>query len=451
MPCPYPAMPPRPARPLPLMRWLSVAQDNSLAMWHQGAYVELLMHRRLPGRNLYVLNNPSNIRQVLVTEAENYTKSPETSRPLRPLLGNSLFISEGEDWRLQRRVIAPILTGPERLHGYEAIMIQAVEEMLERWAAKANGAELEMAWECTQLASEVISRALFSFRLGDHARTVFDAFSHYQNTLGRLDLMNLMGLPSWIPRPGEASAQRSIVQLEQVVSAIIDAAQRRSGSYEDLPELLLGEHSPHRHKLGRRQLRDEFMLTLLAGHETTANALCWAYYLLSRDVRVRGELESEVDRVLRGNPPGPGDLDRLPYTKALVSEALRLYPPIYQFSRQAQAATHLGKQAIASGSLLVISPWLLHRHHRFWKQPDAFHPERFLESGGRRRRQCYIPFGAGPRVCPGAGFAMNELVYALAMSAQRFRLQLRPGAVVQPLGRLTLRPRHGLPMLLLRR
>lgn len=447
MSCPYPAMPARPRRPLSPLGWFTTARDNSLALWHQGAFVELTMHRRLPGRDLMVLNNPRDIRQVLISDADHYTKSPETSRPLRPLLGNSLFISEGEDWRLQRRVIAPMLTGPERLLAYEGTMIQAIAETLERWSALPPDAELALDWECTRLAAEVISRTLFSFPLGDHARTVFEAFNRYQDTLGRLDLMSLLGLPAWLPRPGESTARRAVHRLEGVIGDIMLTARRRGGTHDDLPELLMGEHSPHRDTLGERQLRDEFMLTLLAGHETTANALCWAFYLLDLEPRVRDALEREVDRVLGGVPPSPGDLERLPYTRAVVSEVLRLYPPIYQFSRQARHATRVGGSDVPARSLMIVAPWLLHRHHRFWKRPDAFEPERFLAPGGRRRRQCYIPFGAGPRVCPGAGFAMNELVYALAMSAQRFRLRLRPGFQVRPLGRLTLRLRGGLPML----
>lgn len=439
-------MPPRAQRPLPPWRWVTIARDNGLAIWHQGAFSSLLMHRRLPGRDLWVLNNPRDIRQVLVTDAAHYTKSPETWRSLKPLIGNSLFISEDDEWRLRRRVIAPMLTGPERMRAYEGTMIKVVEEMLGRWEGVSEGSELEMGWECTWLAAEVISRALFSFPLGNHAHTIFEAFSQYQATLGRLDLMSLLGLPAWLPRPGEISARRAVGLLEGVVEAIVAAARQRHCPYDDLPEMLMGAHSPHRDVLGPTQLRDEFMLALLAGHETTASALSWAYYLLSLDERVRRELEAEVDRELAGSRPRPGDLERLPYTRALVSEVLRLYPPIYQFSRQARGEANLEGRNLAPGSLIVISPWLLHRHRRYWKNPDAFIPERFLESGGRRRRQCYIPFGAGPRVCPGAGFAMHEMVYALAMSAQRYRLDLCSGTVVEPLGRLTLRPRNGLPM-----
>ncbi|WP_201091265.1 cytochrome P450 [Thiocystis minor] len=446
---PCPAMP---ARPLAPWQWLTAARDNSLSIWHQGAFTELLMHRRLPGRDLWVLNNPGDVRQVLVREAEYYIKSAETWRPLRPLLGRSLFISEDEDWRLRRRAIAPLLTGHERLHAYEGLMIEAVDEMLSRWEMLEQGAELEMSWECTRLAAEVVSRALFSFRLEGHARTVYEALNRYQDTLGRLDLMSLLGLPSWLPRPGEREARRAVVRLEGVVETILEAVRRRGGGdHRDLPGLLMRADTKGHETLNSTQVRDEFMLALLAGHETTANALCWAYYLLSQDERVRSALETEVDRELAGATPTPGDLARLPYVSAVVSEVLRLYPPIYQFTRQARGESRLGQRTLATGSLLVISPWLLHRHHRFWKQPHAFQPERFLDAGGRRRNQCYIPFGAGPRVCPGAGFAMQELVCAVAMSAQRFRLDLRPGAVVEPLGRLTLRPRYGLPMLLSRR
>lgn len=443
-------MPKRHAQPLKPLQQAWAARNNTLAIWHQDAFSDLLMHRRLPGRDLWVLNNPRDVRRVLAEQSDNFHKSPETWRPLRPLVGNSIFVSEGEDWQRQRRLIAPMLTGPQRLRAYETVMIEAVEEMLQRWDVLADGSELEMDWECTRLAAEVVSRSLFSFRLGDHTRSIYQAFKVYQDTLGRLDLMSLLGLPAWLPRPGEGRARHAVSQLEDVVGVIAQSYRQRSGHRDDLAELLMGADSTQQEWLGPGELRDEFMTMLLAGHETTASTLCWAYYLLALDPRVRHEVEAEADRELADSRPNPGTVERLQYTRAVVKETLRLYPPIYEFSRQALSDTRLGRQPVAAGSLMVISPWLLHRHRRFWKQADEFLPERFLDNEDRRQRQCFIPFGAGPRVCPGAGFAMNELVYALAMSARRFRLELRPGQQVEPLGRLTMRPRHGLALRLCR-
>ena len=448
--CPLPSHPPRPDRPLPAVRWFSDARDNALSIWHRGAFVETLMHRRLPGRELIVPNSPAGVRQVLVEQAAKYTKSRDTRRALRPLLGESLLVSEGELWRRQRRLIAPALTSPGRMQGYAEIMVATIAEVLDRWA-EGQGGELEMTQEATRLAAEVVSRALFSFPLGGHADTIFHAFARYQDTLGRLDVLGLVGLPDWFPRPGQRTATRAVAELEGVVDAIVADYPRRTAPQGDFVDLLMGSDELDGAAQAPRRVRDEFMLALLAGHETTANALCWCFYLLSLCHSARQQIEDEVGRTLAGRTPGLADLESLEYTRAVVEEALRLYPPIYQFTREAVAPDRLGEWDVAPGTLVVISPWLLQRHRRYWKDPDAFRPERFLGPASRRRKLCHLPFGAGPRGCPGAGFARTELALTLAMSAQRYRLHLRPGHPVEPLGRLTLRPRHGLPMRVERR
>ncbi len=448
--CPLPAYPPRPARPLSALGWFSAGGDNALSLWHQGAYVETLMQRRLPGRELFVINSPSAARQVLVEHAERYTKSRDTRRALCPLLGESLLVSEGELWRRQRRLIAPVLISRVRLARYAEVMVATIAEVLDRWGEAADG-EIEMTLEATRLAAEVVSRALFSFPLGPHADRIFHAFVQYQDSLGRLDVLGLLGLPDWFPRPGQGVAQGAVRALEKVVDAILEVHRRGEAPRGDFVNLLTGARELGGAEAAPRRVRDEFMLALLAGHETTANALCWSFYLLSLCPSARRRLEEEVDRVLAGRTPGLEDLAALPYTRAVVEEALRLYPPIYQFTREAVVPDEIAGRRVPPGSLLLISPWLLQRHHRFWKDPDAFQPERFLTPLTPRHKRCHLPFGAGPRGCPGAGFARTELALALAMTSQRYRLDLRPGHAVEPLGRLTLRPRQGLPLRVERR
>lgn len=450
MVCPQPVCPPRPDRPLSAVRWFFEARDNALSIWHRGAFVETLMQRRLPGRDLIVLNSPAAVHRVLVEEAGRYAKSRDTRRALCPLLGESLLVSEGELWRRQRRLIAPVLTSRSRLSGYADTMVATIAEVLDRWGDSA-GAELEMTQETTRLAAEVVSRALFSFRLGAHADTVFHAFLRYQDTLGRLDVLGLMGLPDWFPRPGERAARRAVGELDGVLEEIIADYGRRTTRHGDLVDLLMGSVDLGGAAEAPRRVRDEFMLALLAGHETTANALCWCFYLLSLCPPARQRLEEEVDARLAGRAPGLPDLESLEYTRAVVEEAMRLYPPIYQFTREAVQPDRLGEWEVAPGTLVIVSPWLLQRHRRYWRDPDAFRPERFLARPSGRRRLCHLPFGAGPRGCPGATFARTELALTLAMSAQRYRLDLRPGYPVEPLGRLTLRPRSGLPMRVERR
>jgi len=448
-----PSCPLRPEHPPSLLRWFSAARDNPLSLWSKGAYIEPLLQRRLPGRRLFVLNSPRWVQQVLASKAGIYRKSEETRRALRPLIGDSLFISEGDLWQRQRRLLTPGLIHRREIPEFAAVMIPAIRESIERWLSLGEETELELTLEATRVAADVVGRTLFSFPLADRADTIYHAFNDYQDTLGRLDVAGLLGAPQWLPRRGRRRALAAVAELDRMVDVIIAAHRERPTPRGDmLDRILHADLWTQGDPLPERLARDELMLALLAGHETTANALCWAFYLLSLFPAARGRLEQEVDRELGGRPPAFDDIERLHYTRAVVQETLRLYPPIYQFAREPMQADHFGPHPVPAGSLVTISSWLIHRHHRYWKEPDTFRPERFLEPATRRRsRYHYIPFGAGTRICPGAAFATTELTLILAMTAQKMRLNLRPGHPVEPLGRLTLRPRHGLPMRLERR
>lgn len=447
-----PVFPPRLTHTPGPLHWLLKGRENSLAVWHQAAFFEPLLHRRLPGRTLFVVNSSHWIRQVLVSRAKRYAKSEETRRMIRPLIGDSLFIAEGEAWRRQRQLIVPPLARRGHLPAFASVMIAAIGETLERWLALGEDVEMEFTREATRLAADVLGRALFSFPLAGHADLIYGAFQDYQDSLGRLDVAGLLGLPAWLPYPGRGRGLAAAARLNTVVEEVIAAHASRPDGPQDLLDSILRAHAPGAEFEAVSQARDQLMMLLLAGHETTANALSWTFYLLALFPAARMRLEQEVDHVLGKRPPLLEDLAHLPYTRAVLNESLRLYPPIPLFSREPLDQDHFGAHVVPAHSLVLIAPWLVHRHRRYWRDPDAFLPERFLNpESGPCARYGFIPFGAGGRVCPGATFATTELMLILAMVAQRLRLHLRPGHPVEPLGRLTLRPRHGLPMRLERR
>ncbi len=430
-----PAAPPRFRRPLPPLAALRMARRNLIAVWSEGAFAGRFLAQKFLFRWLFVANSPEAVRHVMVTNAENYGKSRQMRRALAPLIGDGMFISNGETWRRQRRMAVPAFHH-SRLRRFGEIMTGATIELLERWDRLAPGSEIEITEEMTRITAEVVCRTMFSDDLGgDRAAIVFQGFADYQATLGQVDFAELLGLPGWLPRLPAWRARRAAARIHGVLDEII--ARRRADPVErtDLLAMLLAARDEDTGQpMTPAQIRDEVAVIFLAGHETTASALGWAWYLLSQHAPAAARLHEEVDRVLAGRPPGYDDVPNLLYTRWVFEEALRLYPPVAVFSREARADDVICGQPVPAGSMVLVVPWLLHRHKALWRDPDLFEPERFSpERSKNRSKYAYLPFGAGPRTCVGANFAMAEGV-------------IIPGHPVEPLCRLTLRPRHGLPM-----
>ena len=435
------------------LRLLWRGRANLIALWSEKDFERRIFAHQFLNRRITVVNDPAGVKHVMSTNFDNYRKSVYTERALKPLVGQGLFISEGELWRRQRRIAMPAFHRT-RLRGFAEGMTQAAEEMLQRWERHKDGAELEVGGEMAAVTAEVVCRAMFSGDLGrERAAGVFEAFERYQRTLGRLDIVEMTGLPRWIPRLGARRARKAVRQLDALINGIIATRRREGVERNDLLDLFMNARDPDTGEaMSPSLLRDEVAVSFLAGHETTANALTWAFYLLSQHPEAENRVREEVDRVLGGRRPEYDDLTELPYVRAVIDEGLRLYPPVHIFSREALGDDRIGKRYVPAGSMVVISPWLIHRHRELWSEPDTFRPERFLgEEVKQHDRFAYLPFGAGPRLCIGKGFGLTEATIILAMVAQRFRLRLRTGHVVEPLGRLTLRPRGGMPMTLHRR
>ena len=300
------------------------------------------------------------------------------------------------------------------------------------------------------LTAEIICRTVFGRQLGsEHAGEIVTAFSEYQRLIGQLDVAYLCGLPDWFPRFHSPAVHRAAGRIRRVLDRVIrDCRDRLAGGEASMIRLLLEARDAETGEpLDSAALRNEAAVIFMAGHETTANALAWFWYLLSQTPDVEGRLHEELNRVLAGRAPALDDVPDLIYTRAIFEETIRLYPPVPFLARQALRDESIRGRLVPAGSLVIVAPWLLHRHRRFWGKPDHFIPERFLpENAHWRVRHAYIPFSTGPRICAGAAFGLTEAILCIATLAQRARLRLAPDAVVTPICRLTLRPGNQLRM-----
>jgi cytochrome P450 len=452
-----PPAPPRPEGPLHPLRLLYGLWKNPIATWTRPNFeLPVIESDSVLGR-LLILNEPAAIRRVFVDHAANYRKDPLQLRVLRPGLGDGLLTAEGEDWRAQRRALAPLFT-PRAVASFLPAMAETADWLVRRWTPLRDGRRIDAASEMSRATLDVLERTIFPQGLGRDPGEFARAMSEFFESIGRLHPFDVIDAPSWLPRFGRrpgAPAQRFFGEaVAEIVAARREwlAANPQAQPPVDLLSRLLAATDPQTCRgLDEAQVRANILTFIGAGHETTANALAWSLYLLAADPAWREEVEREVDAA-SADAPDEATLAGLVKTRATIDEALRLYPPAPTLSREAIAADELAGRRVRPGTIVIVSPWVLHRHRTLWEDPEAFEPRRFLP--GRREaidRFAYLPFGAGPRVCIGMGFALQEATVLLAAIVRRFRLDLAPGHVVAPVQRVTLRPKGGMPMLLRRR
>ena len=450
-----PAPKPR-TEPLGTLAFLRAARENPLATWMEEHFEEPVITGEGALGRMTVVNDPAVIRHILLDNAANYRKDDLQIRILAPGLGRGLVTVEGEEWKLQRRTLAPLFT-PRTVTGFFPAMVASAERLVRRWQRRPDGRVVDAALDMTRVTLDVLERTIFTNGVAQDPDALGRAITRYFEAAGRVDPLDIFGFPDWIPRIGRLRARPAVRFFEETVNSLIAGRKallaRGEPAPRDLLTLLLEAADPETGKgLGDAEVRANIVTFIGAGHETTANALSWSLYLLSQDERARAAIEREVDEVLGEGSIEPDHLDRLVYTRAVIDEALRLYPPAPYMSRAAIQDDRIGDLHIPAGSMVVIAPYVLHRHRRLWDHPDAFRPERFLpEERGRIDRFSYLPFGAGPRVCIGASFSLQEAVIVLATIVRSIRLDLVEGHEVAPVQRITLRPRGGLPMRLTHR
>ncbi len=429
---------------------LYYARKDLLSLWDEDAFTDEFMSQKILKQHVFVANCPEIIRYVMVENKDNYErKSPQMKRALEPLLGDGLFISDGKTWASRRRIQTPLFDNAH-IQMYSKTMVSTIVEMADNWESQGNGATIEAHTEMAKLAAEIIARTLFGEKLGaENSEAVVNAFADYQSVVKQMALSNFLGLPDWMPnvnaKIGKAKAAGKTIH--NAVDTIIALAEKGGHEGTMVAELLKANKSESGEDLmTREQIRNEIIVLFMAGHETTANVLAWTWYLISQAPDVEEKLHQELTEVLDGRTPEYADVENLKYTRAILDETMRLYPPVPILSRQALKDDDIRGRKVPAGSLMLIVPWLVQRHKKFWKNPDSFMPERFLPGAEKPKKFTYLPFSAGPRVCIGKSFGITESVLAIAIIAQRFRLTLPPNADVKHECRLTLRPKGKLPM-----
>lgn len=450
----YPPAPVPQRTPLGPLALLRVLAKNPLEAWTQAHFEQPIVMGGLSIGRVALVSDPPAIRRVLMDNSQNYHKDWLQRRVLSAGLNNGLLTAEGHQWRTQRRALAPLFARRTVL-GFSAAMIEAAAGLVARLRAHEDQID-DIAVEVTRVTLEVLERTMFSDGLGRNTEEIRVAMKHYFEAIGKLDPFDVLGLPAAVPRLSQWKVRPMLRVFESAIDTIVATRRHRLAQEtdevpRDILTLLLEARDPETgESLSEVEVRANILTFIAAGHETTANSITWTLFLLSQSPEWRSRVQAEVDRELDGDIDGLSE--RLVETRAVIEEANRLYPPIAAISRAALGPDELAGELIRRGTMVVVAPYVLHRHHALWSDPDSFDPNRFLGAARERiDRFAYLPFGVGPRVCIGAALAMQEASIVVATVMRNFTLQLAPDHAVWPLHRVTVRPQGGLPMIVSRR
>jgi cytochrome P450 len=434
-----PPSPPRAPESMTAFQRLAAMRESAIGTWGQRAYEEDIVRGRFFLHSSFILNTPDAIRHVLVDNYENYSRTPAGFRVLRPMLGEGLLIAEGRAWKHQRRTLAPAFT-PRAVATLVPHMVAATDETIAGLRRLSNG-PVDLREAMQRMTLEIAGRTMFSFGMERHGATLRDFVMEYGDKLARPHFLDLVLPLNW-PAPRDFSRARFRKRWTRFVGQLM-AERRAAGKPQgaparDLFDLMDTARDPETNEaFSDAQLGDQVATMILAGHETTATALFWSLYLLALDPVAQEQLATEARQVGANSEP---DLDRLKFTRAVVDETMRLYPPAFLIARAALGADVIAGMPVAKNDVILIAPWLLHRHEKLWRDPNAFVPERFLAPAPPPDRFAYLPFGVGPRVCIGAHFALVEATLALARIVAAFRITLLDKDPVMPMGIVTTQP-----------
>src|ERR1700704_2108174 len=434
-----PPSPPRAPDTMTAFGRMMAMRESAIGTWGQRAYEEDIIEGRFFGRGSFILNTPDAIRHVLVDNYENYVRTPAAIRVCRPMLGEGLLIAEGRAWKHQRRTLAPAFT-PRAIMPLAPQMIAATDETIVKLGA-ASGEPVDLRQAMKRMTLEIAGRTMFSFGMAPHGPGLRGFVMEYGERLARPHLLDIL-LPLGWPSPQDFFRARFRKRWTRFVSMLM-AERRAAGKNEgappsDLFDLMGAARDPETGEaFSDEQLGDQVATMILAGHETTAVALFWSLYLLALDPATQDQLAAEVKDVTVN---GALDLERLKFTRAVVDETMRLYPPAFLIARAAAGPDSIAGFPVKNNDVVLIAPWLLHRHEKLWRDPNAFIPARFMTPAPPPDRFAYLPFGVGARVCIGAHFAMVEATPALAQMMGAFRIELLDKEPVMPVGVVTTQP-----------
>ena len=449
MTLPLPPKPPARADRVSLLTYLRMFRRDILSAQPARLYRAWMAEFRTPFFRSYLCNDPKLVDLVLSRRPDDFPKSRRLAEGLRPLLGNSIFITNGETWARQRRIIDPAFEGG-RLRDTFGAMWDAGEALVVRLHDEAKAGPVEVEAAMSHAAADVIFRTLFSLPIEHEvAGATFAAFRAHQEAQPLLNLGGLLPLPRWMPRFHNRKARATAARIRALIGSLTAAraAEIAAGTApDDLATKIMTTPDPETGQVfDTDEMTDQVAIFFLAGHETSASAMAWALYLLATHPEWQDRLAGEAATVLGDSIPYFSHLGRLRVARAVFRETMRLYPPVPMYLRESVQDEVFRDRPVAKGAQVVISPWHLHRHERLWDNPDGFDPARFDTENGRAcLRDAYIPFSAGARVCPGAGFAMAEGPLLLAMILRAFRVLPVEGRVPEPVAHLTVRARGGI-------
>lgn len=446
---PAPFVPPAPVprtTPPSTLEMIRIVYRNPLELWGEPSYNEPWISVDGVGGPLVIANDPALIRHVLVDNAKSYRMAEVRQKILRPILRDGLLTAEGDVWKRSRKAMAPVFT-PRHIFGFAQPMLRSSEAFVERYE---NGGTFDIAHDMTMLTYDILSETLFSGEIAGEPGSFAREIDRLFETMGRVDPLDLLRAPDWLPRITRIRGRKAMAFFRKIVADTVAMRDARlkadpDGAPQDFLTLLLRAEGPD--GLTRAEIEDNIITFIGAGHETTARALGWTLYCLAEATWERDKVEAEIDAVLAREPDPVKWLDAMPMTRAAFEEALRLYPPAPSINREPVEDDVFGDLKIRKGTQVLVMPWTVHRHRKLWDRPNAFLPERFHpENRDAIGRYQYLPFGAGPRVCIGASFAMQEAIIALAVLMSRFRFDTLAETDPWPVQKLTTQPQGGLPM-----
>ena len=417
--------------------WLDGLYERSYKM--QTGYV------KMPNFDLYVINDTKEVKRMMVDEVREFPKSAFLHELLSPLLGESIFTTNGEVWKKQRELLRPSFE-MTRINKVFNLMSEAVADMMDRFSKYPNHAVIEVDEAMTFITADVIFRTIMSSKLdGEKGKKILNAFVTFQEQSVHTAMRRMFRFPKWLSYVlGDRKRAKAGDVIRQVLSDIIkpryDMAD--NAEFEDiLGSLLLVVDADTNKRFSFEEILDQVAMLFLAGHETTASSLTWTLYLLSLYPKEQEKAYEEIIQVLQGGAIEISHLRQFKYLTNIFKESLRLYPPVGFFAREAKKDTQVRDKLIKKGSGVVIAPWLIHRHEEFWTNPHGFNPSRFE---GEYKKDAYLPFGVGERLCIGQGFAMQEAILILANILKTYKLELEEGFVPDVVGRLTVRSANGM-------
>jgi len=435
---------PGPAGPFSALRMVRNPLAHIGADWKRYGDVVRYHLATMPA---YLVVHPDGVNHVLQENHRNYVKSPDY-RILARLLGEGLLTSDGALWMRQHRLMAPMFHG-QRVAEFGATIMDCTLQMLDHWNPIASQRQtFDVCAEMMKLTVEIIVRILLNVKVGgEQAREIGDAITVVNERFGEFDLGTLL---PFLPTPANLRSRCAAQSLHRIIAGMIEERRREGTDRGDLLSLLLAARDQDTGEaMSDQQLHNETLTLILAGHETTANALSWTWYLLSQHPEPERKLHRELAEVLAGRAPTVADLPSLRYTAMVIEESMRLYPPVWAVGRSPVADDEILGFAIPKGASVMLCQWLTHRHPDFWEEPERFDPERFSPDRiAKRPHYAYFPFGGGPRQCIGNTLALTEATLILAAVAQKYRLRMLPGHPVEPRALVSLRPRYGLKVTL---